>query len=105
MPAFLSTKPRLHVRHVLGAANPMADACSCGRVQALYALCARLGVHPQRLRVPPDVIAAFLGLLVPEHGAFNFDLLPLAGDVEENPGPSGGLAAVADALRETHPLQ
>eukprot|EP00965_Chrysotila_dentata_P010322 336003-Pleurochrysis_carterae.AAC.3 len=55
----------------------------------LYALCARLGVHPKRLQVPPDV-AAFLGLLVPEHGAFNFDLLPLAGDVEVHPGSSGG---------------
>eukprot|EP00965_Chrysotila_dentata_P038810 1289818-Pleurochrysis_carterae.AAC.1 len=29
MPAFLAAKPRLHlVRHVFGAANPMADACS-----------------------------------------------------------------------------
>eukprot|EP00965_Chrysotila_dentata_P147192 4859787-Pleurochrysis_carterae.AAC.1 len=101
MPAFLNAKPRLHGRHVLGAANPMADACSRGRFQNLHALCARLGVHPKRLHVPPDV-AAFLGPLAPEHGAFNFDLLPLAGDVEEHPGPSGRLAAIADALRETH---
>eukprot|EP00965_Chrysotila_dentata_P185340 6118785-Pleurochrysis_carterae.AAC.1 len=70
----------------------MADACSRGRFQDLYALCARLGVHPQRLQVPPHV-AAFLGPLAPEHGAFNFDVLPLAGDVEPHPGPPGGLAA------------
>eukprot|EP00965_Chrysotila_dentata_P062768 2079418-Pleurochrysis_carterae.AAC.1 len=83
----------------------MADACSrVIRFQDLNALCARLGVRPQRLNVPSEV-AAFLGLLVPEHGAFNFDLLPLTGDVEEHPGPSGGLAAVANALRETHLLQ
>eukprot|EP00965_Chrysotila_dentata_P013069 431356-Pleurochrysis_carterae.AAC.1 len=44
--------------------------------QDLYALCARLGVHPQRLQVPP-LVAAFLGPLAPEHGAFNFDLLPV----------------------------
>eukprot|EP00965_Chrysotila_dentata_P046856 1555208-Pleurochrysis_carterae.AAC.1 len=67
MPAFLAAKPHLHLRHVFGAANLMADACSRGRFQKLYALCARLGVHPKRLQVPPDV-AAFLGALVPEHG-------------------------------------
>eukprot|EP00965_Chrysotila_dentata_P094327 3118558-Pleurochrysis_carterae.AAC.1 len=54
MPAFLAAKPRLHARHVCGAANPMADACSRGRFQEPYALCARLGVHPKRLPVPPD---------------------------------------------------
>eukprot|EP00965_Chrysotila_dentata_P055131 1829753-Pleurochrysis_carterae.AAC.1 len=72
----------------------MADACSRGRFQDLYALCARLiGVYPQRLQVPPPV-AAFLGPLAPEHGAFIFDLLLLAGDdVEPHPGPPGGLAA------------
>eukprot|EP00965_Chrysotila_dentata_P051276 1700330-Pleurochrysis_carterae.AAC.1 len=62
MPAFLAAKPHLHMRHVFGAANPMADACSRERLQELYALCARLGVHPKRLHVPPDV-AAFLGPL------------------------------------------
>eukprot|EP00965_Chrysotila_dentata_P165834 5474940-Pleurochrysis_carterae.AAC.1 len=72
----------------------MADACSRGRFQELYALCAQLGVHPKRLQVPPDV-AAFLGALVPEHGVFNYDLLHLAGDIEPHPGPSGGLAVVA----------
>eukprot|EP00965_Chrysotila_dentata_P012774 422023-Pleurochrysis_carterae.AAC.1 len=81
MPAFLSSKPELHVHLVFGAANAMADACSRGHVQELHALCAQLGVHPKRLDVPSDV-AAFLGSLVPEHGVFNFDLLPLAGDVE-----------------------
>eukprot|EP00965_Chrysotila_dentata_P165790 5473959-Pleurochrysis_carterae.AAC.3 len=55
MPAFLAAKPRLHVRHVFGAANPTADACSRGRFQELYALCARrLGVHPKRPPAPPD---------------------------------------------------
>eukprot|EP00965_Chrysotila_dentata_P030805 1026565-Pleurochrysis_carterae.AAC.2 len=49
MPAFLAAKPLLHARHVFGAANPMADACSRGRFQELYGLCARLGVHPKRL--------------------------------------------------------
>eukprot|EP00965_Chrysotila_dentata_P118853 3930383-Pleurochrysis_carterae.AAC.1 len=68
----------------------MADACSRGRIQELHALCARLGVQPKRLDVPADV-AAFLGSLVPEHVALNFHLLPLAGDVEVHPGPSGGL--------------
>eukprot|EP00965_Chrysotila_dentata_P037980 1262410-Pleurochrysis_carterae.AAC.1 len=53
LPAFRDAKPRLHIRHVFCAANPMADACSRGRFQDLYALCARLGVHPQRLQVPP----------------------------------------------------
>eukprot|EP00965_Chrysotila_dentata_P078111 2575634-Pleurochrysis_carterae.AAC.1 len=77
MPAFLAAKSHLHVRHVFGAANPMADACSRGRLQELYAICARLGVHPKRLQVPPDV-AAFLSALVPEHGVFNYDLLHLA---------------------------
>eukprot|EP00965_Chrysotila_dentata_P256556 6212578-Pleurochrysis_carterae.AAC.3 len=102
MPAFLAVKPRLHVRHVFGAATPMADACSRGRFQQLYALCARLGVHLKCLQVPPDV-AAFLGSLVPEHGVFHFHLLPLmAGDVELHPGPSGGLAAIASALRDAH---
>eukprot|EP00965_Chrysotila_dentata_P006131 200484-Pleurochrysis_carterae.AAC.2 len=80
MPAFLASKPQLHMRHVFGAANPMADACSRGLFQELYALCVRLAVHPERLEVPPDV-AAYLGPLVPEHGAFDFDLLYLAGDV------------------------
>eukprot|EP00965_Chrysotila_dentata_P144484 4772523-Pleurochrysis_carterae.AAC.1 len=104
MPACLSSKPQLHVRHVFGAANPMADACSRGHFQELHALCALLDVHPKRLDVPPGV-AAFLGSLVPEHGAFNFDLLPLAGDIEVHPWPSSGLAAVADALRrEAHSL-
>eukprot|EP00965_Chrysotila_dentata_P065337 2165053-Pleurochrysis_carterae.AAC.1 len=79
----------------------MADACSRGRFQELYALCARLGVHPKRLQVPPEV-AVFLGALVPEHGVFNYDLLPLVGDVEPHPGPSGGLAAIASVLREPH---
>eukprot|EP00965_Chrysotila_dentata_P254350 6211840-Pleurochrysis_carterae.AAC.5 len=37
--------------------------------------------YAKRLEVPPDV-ATFLGSFVPEHGVFNFDLLPLAGDVE-----------------------
>eukprot|EP00965_Chrysotila_dentata_P066849 2213156-Pleurochrysis_carterae.AAC.1 len=69
----------------------MADACSRGHFSELHALCARLGVHPTRLDVPPDV-AAFLASLVPEHGVFDFDLLPLAGDVEVHPGPSGGLS-------------
>eukprot|EP00965_Chrysotila_dentata_P163256 5392310-Pleurochrysis_carterae.AAC.1 len=69
----------------------MADACSRGRIQELHALCARLGVQPKCLDVPPDV-ATFLGSLAPEHGAFNFDLFPLAGDVEVHPGPSGGLS-------------
>eukprot|EP00965_Chrysotila_dentata_P169985 5610875-Pleurochrysis_carterae.AAC.2 len=82
MPAFLSSKPQLHVRHVFGAANPMADACSRGHFQELHALCARLGVHPKSLDMPCSDVAAFLGSLVPEHGVFNFDLLPLAGDVE-----------------------
>eukprot|EP00965_Chrysotila_dentata_P162571 5368031-Pleurochrysis_carterae.AAC.1 len=63
----------------------MADACSRGRIQELHALCARRGVQPKRLDVPADV-AAFLGYLVPEHRAFNFDLLPLAGDFEVHPG-------------------
>eukprot|EP00965_Chrysotila_dentata_P073450 2426011-Pleurochrysis_carterae.AAC.1 len=80
----------------------MADACSRGRFQELYALCARLGVHPKCLQVPPDV-AAFLGALVLEHGVFNYDLLPLAGDVEPHPGPcSAGLAAIASVLRDAH---
>eukprot|EP00965_Chrysotila_dentata_P233033 6199339-Pleurochrysis_carterae.AAC.3 len=35
--AFLSSKPQLHVRHVFGAADPMADACSRGRLQELHA--------------------------------------------------------------------
>eukprot|EP00965_Chrysotila_dentata_P056199 1863610-Pleurochrysis_carterae.AAC.1 len=65
----------------------MADACSRGRLRNLYALWARIGVHPQRLPVPPDV-AAFLEELVPGHGDFKFDLLPLAGDVEVHPGPA-----------------
>eukprot|EP00965_Chrysotila_dentata_P010865 353262-Pleurochrysis_carterae.AAC.1 len=103
MPMSLSSKPQLHVRHVFGAANPMADACSRDHFQELLALCARLGVQSKRLDVPSDV-AAFLGSLVPKHGAFNFDLLPLAGDVEVHPGPSGGLSAIADALREAHSL-
>eukprot|EP00965_Chrysotila_dentata_P142132 4698901-Pleurochrysis_carterae.AAC.2 len=51
----------------------MADACSRGRFSKLYALCARLGVHPKRLDVPPDV-AAFHASLAPDHGVFNFDL-------------------------------
>eukprot|EP00965_Chrysotila_dentata_P169986 5610876-Pleurochrysis_carterae.AAC.1 len=63
MPAFLSSKPQLHVRHVFGGANPMADACSRGHFQELHALCARLGVHPKRLDVRFHV-AAFLGSLV-----------------------------------------
>eukprot|EP00965_Chrysotila_dentata_P039554 1314731-Pleurochrysis_carterae.AAC.1 len=63
----------------------MADACSRGHFQELHALCARLGKQPKRLDVTSDV-AAFLGSLVPEHGAFNFDLLPLAGDIEVHPG-------------------
>eukprot|EP00965_Chrysotila_dentata_P063084 2090087-Pleurochrysis_carterae.AAC.1 len=67
MPAFLAAKPRLHVRYVFGAGNPMADACSRGHLQELYVLCARLEVHPKRLQVPPKV-AAFLGALVLEHG-------------------------------------
>eukprot|EP00965_Chrysotila_dentata_P154312 5099887-Pleurochrysis_carterae.AAC.1 len=80
----------------------MADACSRGRFQELYALCARLGLHPKCNQVPPDV-AAFLGALVPEHGVFNYDLLPLDGDVEPHPGPSGELASIASVLlRETH---
>eukprot|EP00965_Chrysotila_dentata_P064895 2151103-Pleurochrysis_carterae.AAC.1 len=103
MPAFLYAKPRLHVRHVFGAANPMADACSRSRLRDLYALCARLGVHPKRLPVPPDV-AASLEELVPGHGAFNFDLLPLVCDVEVHPGPAVGLASIADALRDANPL-
>eukprot|EP00965_Chrysotila_dentata_P227780 6196219-Pleurochrysis_carterae.AAC.2 len=78
----------------------MADACSRGRFQQEpYALCARLGVYPKRLPVPPEV-AAFLEELVPEHGAFNFDFLLLAGDVEDHPGPAVGLAVIADALRD-----
>eukprot|EP00965_Chrysotila_dentata_P193808 6175978-Pleurochrysis_carterae.AAC.1 len=48
MPAFLAAKPRLHVRQVFDAADPMADACSRGHFQELCALCARLGVHPKR---------------------------------------------------------
>eukprot|EP00965_Chrysotila_dentata_P263266 6214798-Pleurochrysis_carterae.AAC.5 len=103
MPAFLSSKPQLHVRHVFDTANPMADACSRGDLQKLHALCARLGVNPERLEVLPHV-AAFLGSLIPEHGVFNFDLLTLAGDVEVHPGLSGTLAAIADALREAHSL-
>eukprot|EP00965_Chrysotila_dentata_P002272 74426-Pleurochrysis_carterae.AAC.1 len=80
----------------------MADACSRGRLQECYALCARLGVHPKRLQMPPDV-AAFLGALVPEHEVFSYDLLHLAaGDVEPHPGPSGVLAVVASVLRDTH---
>eukprot|EP00965_Chrysotila_dentata_P115785 3826584-Pleurochrysis_carterae.AAC.1 len=79
----------------------MADACSRGRFQELYALCARLKVHPKCLQVPPDV-AASLGSLVSEHGVFNFDLLPLAGDVELHPGPSVGLVAIASALQDAH---
>eukprot|EP00965_Chrysotila_dentata_P068596 2266974-Pleurochrysis_carterae.AAC.3 len=103
MPGFLAAKPRLHMRHVFGAANPMADVCGRGRLQELYALCAGLGVHPKRLQVPPDV-SAFLNPLVPEHKAFNLDLLPLPCDPEVHPGPSGGLAAVADALRDARPM-
>eukprot|EP00965_Chrysotila_dentata_P075613 2497250-Pleurochrysis_carterae.AAC.1 len=103
MPAFLAVKPRLHARHAFGAANLMADACSRDRFQKLYLLCARLGVHPKCLQALPDV-AAFLGELVPEHGAFKLDLLLLAGDVEVHPGPSGGLAVIANALRDAHPL-
>eukprot|EP00965_Chrysotila_dentata_P009287 302667-Pleurochrysis_carterae.AAC.1 len=68
----------------------MADACSRGRLQKIHALCARLGLQPRRLDVPSDV-AAFLSSLVPDYGAFNFDLLPLTGEVEVHPGPSGGL--------------
>eukprot|EP00965_Chrysotila_dentata_P094027 3107639-Pleurochrysis_carterae.AAC.1 len=59
----------------------LTRAAVAATIQELQALCARLGVQPKRLDVPADV-AAFLGSLVPEHGAFNFDLLPLAGDVE-----------------------
>eukprot|EP00965_Chrysotila_dentata_P163623 5402733-Pleurochrysis_carterae.AAC.3 len=66
-------------------------------------LCATRCEPSKRLDVPSDV-AAFLRSLVPEHGVLNFDLTPLAGDIEVHPGPFGGLTAVADALREAHSL-
>eukprot|EP00965_Chrysotila_dentata_P118013 3901062-Pleurochrysis_carterae.AAC.1 len=104
IPAFPAAKPCLHVRHVFGAANPMADACSRGRFQELYAFCARLGVHPKCVQVPPDV-TAFLGELVPERGASSTSTcFRVAGDVKVHLGPSGGLAAIANALRDAHPL-
>eukprot|EP00965_Chrysotila_dentata_P239880 6203364-Pleurochrysis_carterae.AAC.3 len=88
MPAFLNAKLQLHVRNVFVAAKPMADACSRSRFHDLYALCARLGVHSKRLHVPHNV-AAFLSPLVPEQGAFNFDMLLLAGTLRSRRDPRG----------------
>ena len=85
------------VRHTCGPANPLADAASRAKWVEFFALCAQLGMVPQRLVVPERAIAILESTLEAAAALSSLESFSVGPPVDETAGVEQNGTARHDA--------